>query len=271
MVFLECNMNYKYILIHDERNIRTVTLNRIDVHNAFNDEFIDEMIDAFENVSKEDSIQVVKLNANGKSFSAGADLNWMKKMINYSKSDNHKDSLKLSKMFSTMNNIPQLLFGVVHGHAFGGALGMISVCDYVISSHKPLFSFSEVRLGLIPAVISEFVIPKIGYSQAQAYFTSGLRFDAQRAKEIGLIHECVDESQLEARSEKLVESFLKAGKNAQRRSKQFVKEAMENFKDTKLNYTDWCADNISELRVSDEGQEGMNALLEKRSASWVKK
>ncbi len=264
-------MNYKYILIQDDQKVRTITLNRVDVHNAFNDEFIDEMIHAFDEVAKLESIQIVKLNANGKSFSAGADLNWMKKMISYSKEDNHKDSLKLSKMFSTMNSIPQLLFGVVHGHAFGGALGMIAVCDYVIANNKPLYSFSEVRLGLIPAVISEFVIPKIGYSQAQAYFTTGLRFDSKRAKEIGLIHEVVEDSELESRSLKLIESFLKAGTIAQGRSKRFVKEAMENFKNLDFDYTDWCAQNISELRVSDEGQEGMNALLEKRSASWVKK
>jgi len=264
-------MKYKYILINDHEFIRSITLNREDVHNAFNDEFIDEMIDAFEKTALEKSIQIVKLDANGKSFSAGADLNWMKKMISYSKADNLKDSLKLSKMFKVMNDLPQLLFGVVQGHAFGGALGMIAVCDYVIAEPKALFSFSEVRLGLIPAVISEFVIPKIGYSQAQAYFTSGLRFDAQRAKEIGLVHECVNSDELEKRSSQLMKSFLKAGKNAQRKSKQFVKDACEHLKDKEFNYSNWSAESISELRVSDEGQEGMNALLEKRPASWVEK
>ncbi len=258
-------MKYKFLEIKDSNKIRVVTLNRPEVHNAFNDEFIQEMVDVFTKTSKESEIQIVVINSNGKSFCAGADLNWMKKMIDYSLEENKEDSFKLVKLFDSINDLPQFVVGVVQGHVFGGGLGIVAACDYVMSLDTPLFSFSEVRLGLLPAVISKYTYPKMGYSNARAYMSSGLRFDAHKAKEMNLVHEVTHD--LNASLDKLLISLLKAAPNSMRKAKDFCFQ-IDGYLNQE-NYDDWSVSVISKLRISDEGQEGMNALLEKRSPSWV--
>ncbi len=262
-------MDYKFLKIQDSKRLREITLNRPEVHNAFNDEFISEMINIFSETAKNENIQVVVLNAEGKSFCAGADLNWMKSMINYSLEENKADSFKLVHLFDAINELPQFLLGIVQGHVFGGGLGIIASCDYVISSKNPLFCFSEVRLGLLPAVISKYVYPKMGYSHARAYMSSGLRFDAFKAKEMGLIHEISDDLVLS--KNKIITSLLKAAPEAMKATKKFVKSIDEKlFEDKKkeIKYDDWSVEKISQFRIKKEGQEGMNALLNKEKPSW---
>lgn len=252
-----------------EQGVATLTLNRPDIHNAFNDEMIYEIIQVFKEYEKDDKVRVVLLKGNGKSFCAGADLNWMKKMKDYSMEQNIEDSKNLAKMFRTINDFPKPVIGRIHGAALGGGSGLVAVCDYVIADKKTIFGFTEVLLGLIPAVISPYVIAKIGETHARATFLSGKRFDANKAMTMGLIHEIEDgDEEIEYYLEKAVGNFLKAGPIAASEAKKLVKEVVNfgNDLDAKTKYT---CEAIANRRIHSEGQEGMNALLEKRKPNWV--
>ena len=251
----------------DARGVMTIELNRPDVHNAFNDELIEKMISLFEKIEQDKHIRLIILSGAGKSFCAGADLNWMKSMKGYSKEENFEDSKKLAKMFHLMNQCSVPLIGKVHGHALGGGVGLVSICDFVHASRRVLMGFTEVRLGLIPAVISHYVMAKIGETWARAYFLSGERFDTEIATSIGLVHRVSDDALFEIEFEKTIESFLAAAPNATKIAKTLVKSLMSFDEKDIENFTCMA---ISEQRISEEGQEGMNALLEKRSPEWKK-
>lgn len=247
--------------------ILTVTLNRPEIHNAFNDQLIELLCRRFEKINSEDEVRVVVLAGEGKSFCAGADLNWMKKMKQYSHEENVADSKKLAYLFQVINECSKPVVAKVQGAALGGGTGLVAACDYVIASEKALFGFTEVRLGLIPAVISPYVIAKVGESSARAYFLSGNRFDANKAKEIGLVHEVVTSEKLNESVEIQASSYLKASSIAVSEAKKLIENvlAIKNQNEC-IEYT---SNQIASLRASTDGQEGMSALLEKRKPKWI--
>lgn len=254
----------KFLEIIENNGVKEVWLNRPELHNAFNAELIEELISAFE-VSA--STRLVILSGRGASFCAGADLNWMKSMKDYSKEENFKDSKRLAKLFSTINECPVPVIGRVNGHALGGGVGLVSVCDYVVSVPEALMGFTEVRLGLIPAVISPYCISKIGESYARAWMLSGERFSSLEAQRMGLVHEVVEADTLDEKIEAIKKRFLSAGPEAAREAKTLIKSVMKNLKGSE----DLTCQMITERRVSAEGQEGMRALLEKDKPAWMKK
>ena len=259
-------MNYTYDI--DHRFVGTLTLNRPKVHNAFNEELIVELTEFFLKKIQKDSLRLVVLTGSGKSFCAGADITWMKKMIDYSNEENFQDSLALSKLFQTIDTCPVPVLGKIQGAALGGGAGLVSVCDCAIASSEAVFGFTEVRLGLIPAVIGPYVMAKIGQTHARATFLSGERFDAHRAKEWGLVHEICPPQELDKFTETKIEQFLKAGLKASAAAKTLIRRVVHAKRDDLQEIT--CR-MIADIRISSEAQEGMSALLEKRKPHWMKK
>jgi methylglutaconyl-CoA hydratase len=252
-------------VIKNENGVTEVWLNRPELHNAFNAEMIEEVIATFESFKDE---RLIVLSGRGSSFCAGADLNWMKAMKDYTREENFKDSKRLAKMFSTINecNIP--IIGRINGHALGGGVGLVSVCDYVIAVEDALMGFTEVRLGLIPAVISPYCISKVGESNARAWMLSGDRFSGAEAKTMGLVHETVVLiTDLDERMTEITKKFLAAGPEAAKEAKKLIRGVVSNLKASE----DFTCNMITERRVSAEGQEGMKALLDKTKPSWIKK
>ncbi len=255
----------KYLeVIEKESGVKEVWLNRPELHNAFNAELIEEMISLFQSFKNE---RLIILSGRGTSFCAGADLNWMKAMKDYTKEENLKDSKRLAKMFSTINDCDVPVLGRVNGHALGGGVGLVSVCDFVIANQEATMGFTEVRLGLIPAVISPYCISKVGESNARAWMLSGERFSAEEAKRMGLVHEIVSANELDFKVEEYKKKFLAAGPEAAKEAKRLIRGVMKNLKTSE----DLTCNMITERRVSAEGQEGMRALLEKDKPSWMKK
>lgn len=251
-------------VIEKEKGVKEVWLNRPDLHNAFNAELIEEMISLFESFKDE---RLIILSGRGASFCAGADLNWMKAMKDYSREENFKDSKRLAKMFSAINDCDVPVIGRINGHALGGGVGLVSVCDYVITHCDALMGFTEVRLGLIPAVISPYCISKIGESNARAWMLSGERFGAEEAKRMGLVHEVVvSHADLDEKIEAIKKKFLAAGPVAAKEAKKLIRGVMKNLKASE----DFTCNMITDRRVSPEGQEGMRALLEKDKPAWIK-
>lgn len=250
-------------VIEKEKGVKEVWLNRPELHNAFNAELIEEMISLFESFKNE---RLIILSGKGASFCAGADLNWMKSMKNYSKDENFKDSKRLAKMFSVINECDVPVIGRVNGHALGGGVGLVSVCDYVICAQEAMLGFTEVRLGLIPAVISPYCISKVGESNARAWFLSGDRFTAEEAKRMGLVHDVVLGPMIDEKVEEIKKRFLAAGPEAAKEAKKLIRGVMKNLKASE----EFACNMISERRVSAEGQEGMRALLEKDKPNWMK-
>lgn len=254
----------KHIEVVDRNGIMEVWLNRPDLHNAFNAEMIQELIAFFESMK---NTRLIVLSGRGASFCAGADLNWMKAMKDYSKEENFKDSKQLAKLFSTINECEIPVIGRINGHALGGGVGLVSVCDYVVAVKEAMMGFTEVRLGLIPAVISPYCISKIGESNARAWMLSGERFTADEAMRMSLVHEVVGLGELDSRIHELEKRFLAAGPEASREAKKLIRGVMKNLKGSE----DFTCQMITERRVSSEGQEGMRALLEKDKPAWMKK
>lgn len=255
----------KYLETKNSDGVLEVWLNRSELHNAFNAELIEEMIETFSALPKDS--RLVILSGKGSSFCAGADLNWMKAMKDYSQEENFRDSKRLAKMFQVINDCPVPVIGRINGHALGGGVGLVSVCDYAIVVDKALLGFTEVRLGLIPAVISPYCIAKIGESEARAWMLSGERFGAERALQMGLVHEVTSLEKLDERIEELKKSFLAAGPEAARFAKTLIKGVLKDIEGAE----DFTCKMISERRISSEGQEGMSALLTKTKAPWIKK
>jgi len=250
-----------------DNGVALVNLNRPELHNAFNDEFIAELTECFNELSKDEKVRLMVLSGEGKSFCAGADLNWMKAMKDYTDEENYQDSVKLSELFKALNNCPFPVIGKVNGAALGGGTGLIACCDYVIACKSAKIGFTEVGLGLVPAVISPYVMNKIGESFARAYFLSGQRFDATEAMRMNLVHQIVPLDDLDQSTNKQIERFLRAGPKAAKEAKALIKGVLkrEAHSDELQEFT--CK-TIARVRTTPEGQEGMAALLEKRNASW---
>ncbi len=258
-------MNYETLTTIKKDDVATVALNRPDVHNAMNEQLMTELTSCFKELAHDTSLDVIILTGNGKSFCAGADLTWMKRMVNYSKQDNKKDSHFLLDMYETIYSCPKPVIGRINGHAFGGGIGLLAICDVTIAVAEVKFAFSEVKLGIIPAVISTFVAPRMRPADMRRFFITGERFDADVAHRIGLIDMVVPTEKLDEAVNSCVEQIRSSGPIAINE----VKHLMKNFFEMEpKKYKEFTIEKISELRVSPEGQEGMNAFLEKRKPHW---
>jgi methylglutaconyl-CoA hydratase len=260
-------MSYNTLNVEENDGVMSVTLNRPDVHNAFNDELIAEAIDLFTLLLSSRTARAVVLRSEGASFCAGADLNWMSRMVAYTRDENVRDSALLAKMYALINECPIPVIGRIQGAAIGGGVGLVAVCDVVIATRNAKFGLSEVKLGIVPAVISPYVIGKIGESHARALFLTGERFDAERALRIGLVHRVVETvGDLDRAVSDTVAQLKTSGPEAVRECKKLIAFVAQNELGESIPYT---IDAIATRRVSDEGQQGMNAFLEKRKAPWA--
>jgi methylglutaconyl-CoA hydratase len=252
----------------DNYGVATVTLNNPDKHNAFDDKIIAQLTFIFMEIAERDNIRVMILASTGKSFSAGADLGWMKRMASYSYKENLSDANALAQMLRALNFLPQTTIAQIQGAAFGGAVGLASCCDIVIASNKASFCLSEVKLGLIPATISPYVVNAIGQKACRRYFQTAERFFADRAQQLGLVDEIVSVDELENTVINMVSTILKNGPHAVREAKQLALDvAYREISDDLLLNT---SERIAAIRVSEEGQEGLTAFFDKRPASWQK-
>jgi methylglutaconyl-CoA hydratase len=259
-------MTYQTLLVDETDGVVFVTLNRPDVHNAFNDELIREAIDLFGSVASNPSARAIVLRSGGANFCAGADLNWMSRMVSYTRDENIRDSSLLAKMFALMNECPLPIIGRIQGAAIGGGVGLVAVCDIAITTRESKFGLSEVKLGILPAVISPYVIAKIGESHARALFMTGERFDAERALRIGLVHRVVDEADsLDAAVNDTLSQLMSSGPEAVRECKKLIAYVASHPLEDSIPYT---IEAISTRRVSEEGQQGMGAFLKKQKAPW---
>jgi methylglutaconyl-CoA hydratase len=258
-------MNYETLVRTKKDDVATVALNRPDVHNAMNETLMNELTHCFHQLSTDDSIRVIILTGNGKSFCAGADLTWMKKMVNYSQEENKKDSRLLLDMYESIHSCPKPVLGRINGAAFGGGIGLLAVCDITITVPEVTFAFSEVKLGIIPAVISTFVGLRMTPATMRRFFITGERFDSATAQKIGLIDIIVTPDKLDETIDSSVEQVRSSGPHAI----QEVKHLMYNLIKMDVNaYKEFTVEKISELRVSQEGQEGIKGFLEKRKPNW---
>jgi methylglutaconyl-CoA hydratase len=252
----------------DPRGIAVITLNRPEVHNAFDDVMIGELTQAFNTCGADSSVRAVVVDAEGKSFCAGADLNWMKRAANYSPEESRRDAMALATMLRTVYECPKPVIARVQGNAFGGGVGLISACDMAFAVHGVLFSLSEVKLGIIPSAISPYVINAIGARQASRYFLTAERFSASEAYRIGLLHDMstVIEGVDELIAQR-IENLLGNGPQSMAEAKALIRTVSnKGVTDAVVNDT---VDRISRVRAGAEAKEGMSAFLEKRSAAWA--
>jgi methylglutaconyl-CoA hydratase len=250
----------------DERGVATVTLDRPDKHNAFDDAIIAELRQAFDEIAARQQVRAVVLAATGKSFSAGADLAWMQRMAGYDYAHNLNDARALAGMLQALYDLPQPTIARIQGAAFGGAVGLVSCCDMAVASERASFSLSEVKIGLVPATISPYVARAIGERACKRYFTTGERFDAGEARRLGLVSEVAAADELDAALETLLGHLLNNGPEAVRAAKALAGDVAKRALDAQL-VEDTC-ERIARIRVSAEGQEGLQAFLNKRKPAW---
>lgn len=258
--------NYSFLKVSSAGSVASVALNRPDVHNAFNDRLIAELTTAIQSLEADPQVRVIVLKGLGRSFCAGADLNWMRQTAGYSYEQNLEDARKLVEMFRAIAVCPKPVLASVHGSAFGGGVGLVAACDIAIALESAEFAFSEVRLGIVPAVISPFVLPRIGVGAARRYFLTAERFSAYEAQRIGLVSQVVsDESALSAVVGERINQLINGGPQALGLCKQLINTIGRYDLDAALAY---AAETIAKARVSEEGQSGMRAFLEKQPAPW---
>lgn len=261
-------MSFKTLLVEESEGVLLVTLNRPEVHNAFNDELIEEAIGVFREVQQRD-LRAVVLRGNGANFCAGADLHWMSRMVRYSRDENIRDSANLARMYATINECPIPVIGRIQGAAIGGGVGLVAVCDIAICTRDANFGLAEVKLGILPAVISPYMLAKIGQTHARALFMTGERFDAERALRIGLVHQVAEDIKaLDVAVHETLEQLKSSGPLAVRECKKLIAHVAAHELIDAIPYT---IEAIAARRVSDEGQEGMNAFLKKEKPPWTRK
>jgi methylglutaconyl-CoA hydratase len=246
--------------------IARVTLARPEVRNAFNAEVIDRLHEIFTRISAADDVRAVVLAGEGKVFCGGADVNWMRASLELSFDANVGGAERMSDMFRAIDNSPKPVVGRIQGAALGGGAGLAAVCDVAIAAEDAIFGFTEVKLGIIPAVISPFALAKIGPSHARALFLTGERFGAERARGIGLVHEVVPAADLDGAIERVLDELRSAGPTATAAAKLLVRRVLDNTYDASRAITTQA---IAQQRVSSEGQEGLRAFLERRSPSFA--
>ncbi|MBL4673696.1 MAG: enoyl-CoA hydratase/isomerase family protein [Arenicella sp.] len=250
----------------DQRGVATVTLNNPEKHNAFDDVIIAQLTAMFAQINQDQNVKLMVLAANGKNFSAGGDLNWMKRMVNFSYEENLADAKKLAVMLQTLNTLCVPTIARVQGAAYGGAVGLASCCDMVVASDTASFCLSEVKVGIAPATISPYVIAAIGARASRRYFLTAERFSADIARSLGLVSEVTSPEQLDVILEKFIVRLLANSPNAIKISKQLIGQVEHRNIDQQLMHE--TSDVIARLRASEQGQEGLSAFFEKRSPSW---
>ena len=257
-------MPFQFLETRRDGPVEYLTLNRPDVRNAFNETVIAELTAWAEQIVEED-VRAVVLAGAGPAFCAGADLTWMTRMAAYSHADNVRDATAAAKMYSLIDRLPSPVIGRIQGAALGGGAGLAAICDIVVADERATFGFTEVKLGILPAVVAPYVLSKIGASAARELFLTGMRFDAARARDIGLVHAVVPADQLDQRVAAYVKEILSAAPEAIATAKELLRKVSERPVQDTIGLT---ADTIAARRASAEGQEGMRAFLEKRKASW---
>ena len=260
-------MNDEFSTLQRRRDdvVEYLTLNRPDVRNAFNEQMIAELTAWAAAINADDDVRVAVVQGAGKVFSAGADIAWMAKALEYTHDDNVRDANAAARMFAALDTLPIPLIGRVHGAALGGGSGLAAVCDVVVAEEDAVFGFTEVKLGILPAVISPYAVAKIGRSAARELFLTGMRFNALRAKEIGLVHAVVPGTELDTITGMYVNEFLSGAPDAIATAKALIPRVWARGASDAAGLT---AEAIAAQRVSKEGQEGLRAFLEKRKASW---
>ena len=248
------------ILVETNTAISTITLNRPDKHNAFDDRLISDLTKTLLSLDKSDEVRVILLNAAGPNFCAGADLTWMKRMAHFTKEENKADALQLAQLLQTFSTLSKPIIGLIHGHVLGGGIGLVACCDLVIAADNTRFCFSETKLGLIPATIAPYVIRSIGFSATRRYFITAERFDAEEAKQNGLVHYITSESNLLTKGTDLAHQIIKNKPGAIAKTKTLLNH-LSPMDSSMIEYT---ATLLAEVRSSTEAQESIRAFLEKR-------
>ena len=247
--------------------VATVTLNRPDVRNAFNDEVIHELTQAFAELGARDDVRAIVLGAAGTAFCAGADLNWMRRMAGYSRAENLADAGQLAEMLRVIYACPKPTIARIQGDAIAGGMGLVAACDIAVSVDTANFCLSEVKLGLIPATISPYVIRAMGARAAHRYFLTAERFSAAEAQRIGFVHEVVSAEQLDAKVEELSRALCSASPHAVRACKRLVQDVAQREIDEDL--IAGTVEQIADIRSSAQGREGVQSFLEKRKPNWL--
>jgi len=262
-------MTDTFVTYKMDNQIATITMNRPDVHNAFNEQVIAQMTQAFEAAGSDDVVRAVILRGAGKSFSAGGDLSWMRRLADYSYDENVADAMGLGTLLKIINTLSKPTIALVQGNAFGGGVGLTACCDIAIAEEGTQFCLSEVKIGLIPSIIEPYVINAIGVRQARRYSLTAERFDAATAQRIGLVHEVIPQGGLDAAAEKIITALWEGSPAAQARGKKLILEITNRkIDDALIRFT---AETIAEARASSEGKEGLSAFLNKTEASWKKR
>ena len=260
-------MTYQTLNIAIDGKLATVTLDRPDVRNAFNELTISEITLAFDELGRDDSVRAIVLAANGPAFCAGADLNWMKKMAGYTHAENRADALQLAEMLRTIYLCPKPVVAKVQGDCYAGGMGLVAACDIIVAAEQVQFCLSEVKLGLIPATISPYVIKAMGENAARRYFLTAERFGAPEALRIGYVHEVVAADALDAKVAEIVKALVNNSPSAVQQAKVLVREiAGQTVNDALLADT---AERIAHIRASEQGREGVASFLEKRKPNWL--
>lgn len=258
--------SFQHVRIERDGPVTHVVLARPEVRNAFGPRLIEELGAAFTELSHDNGTRVVVLRGDGRSFGAGADINWMRESATYSRQENVDDATRLALMLEAIKRCDKPVICRVHGHAIGGALGLLATSDYVVAADDTVFAFSEVKLGIVPAVISPFVLRRIGLSHARALFITGERFTAERAERMGLAHVTCAEDELDEQVQRVVDELLTAAPGAIAVAKHLASEvAYRDPRDVMMH----TAETIASKRTDPEGQEGLSAFLEKRKPSWM--
>lgn len=258
-------MSYQFLSIRRDGPVEHLTLNRPEVRNAFNEDVIAELT-AWARAARADAgLRAVLLRGAGKVFSAGADANWMAKMAGYSRDENRRDARAMADMFLALDTLPAAVIGVIHGAALGGGSGLAAICDIAVAADDTVFGFTETKLGILPAVISPYVLPKIGPSAARELFLTGMRFTAARAKEIGLVHTVVPVGELERAADLYVREILTAAPTGVAAAKALLPRVWGRSPAEAREVT---ADAIADQRVSPEGQDGLKSFLQKTQPRW---
>lgn len=260
-------MDYQTLTIAIADKVATVTLNRPELRNAFNEHAIAELALAFDELGRSDTVRAIVLAANGPAFCAGADLNWMKKMAGYSHEENQEDALRLADMLRTIYLCPKPTVAKVQGDCYAGGMGLVAACDIVVAVDTAGFCLSEVKLGLIPATISPYVIKAMGEQAARRYFLTAERFDALEARRIGFAHEVVAADALDATVSGIARALVNNSPNAVRQAKTLVRDIVGKPVDDALLLD--TAGRIAAIRASLEGREGVASFLEKRKPTWL--
>lgn len=252
-----------------EQGVLTLQMNRPEVHNAFDAQMIQELTAALQAADEESAIRLVVISAAGSSFSAGADMNWMRSLVDASQEDNERDALQLATLLRTLNYLTKPTIARISGPAYGGGVGLIAACDITIAVEDAQFGLTEARLGLAPAVISPYVIRRIGERNARRYFLTSERFDARQAQTIGLIQRWVAADQLDATVDAVIDDLLKGGPLAVATCKQLIYAVAGHDEETQQSMDEYTSKVIAGMRIMDEGQEGLAAFLEKRKPGWA--